>query len=72
MIDILQHIQQYSPKSDDGKVYPKFLGGDQLTRVWASAGHEAKLQSSTVMGNLKGIIPKSEGWHTLGCLYQVW
>ena len=64
MIDILQHIQQYSPKSDDGKVYPIFWGGDQLMREWASAVQEAKLQSSTVMGKLKGIIPKNEDWHT--------
>lgn len=72
MIDILQHVQQYSPKSEDGRVYPIFFGGDQLTRERASAAQEAKLQSSTMIGKLRGVIPKNEDWHTLVCLYQVY
>lgn len=71
MIDILEHIQQYSPKSEDGRIYPIFFGGDQLTRERASAAQEAKLQSSTTQRKLKGVIPKSEDWHTLVCFYQV-
>ena len=64
MIDILQHIQVFT-KIRRRKGVSFIWGGYQSMRERDSAAQEAKLQSSTVMGKLKGIIPKSEDWHTL-------
>lgn len=72
MVDIIQHIQQYTPVSSEGKVAPIFFGGDQLTRERAYHAQEAKAQSGTVLGRLQGVIPKVEDWHTLVTFYQVY
>ena len=71
MIDILQHIQQYTPVSPQGKILTIFFGGDQLTRERASSARIAKMQSKDQLKRLQGIIPKSEDWHALVCFYQV-
>ena len=71
MVDIIQHFQQYTPVSDDGRVSPIFFGGDQLTRERAYHAQEAKAQSATVLGRLRGVIPKVEDWHALVAFYQV-
>ena len=71
MIEILHHIQQYTPVSSTGKIVPILFGGDQLTRERASGAQNANSQSSDPLGRLHGVIPKSEDWHTLVCFYQV-
>ena len=71
MIEILQYAQQYTPMSPTGEMYPIFLGGDQLTKERASGAQSAKVQSSDPFHRLRGLIPKSEDWHTLVTFYQV-
>ena len=71
MVDIIQHIQQYTPVSSSGKVAPIFFG-DQLPRERAYLAQSyAKAQSGTVLGRFQGVIPKVEDWHTLVTFYQV-
>lgn len=53
MVYIIQHIQQYTPVSSDGRVSPIFFGGDQLTRERAYHAQEAKPQSPIVLGRLQ-------------------
>ena len=71
MIDIMTHIHQYVPRNSSGGFVPIFFGGDQLTRERANGALGARLQSSTPLGRLEGVIPKIEDWHALVCFYQV-
>ena len=64
IIDI-EHIQQYTPVGDNGKLQPILFDGDQLMRERANNAQEGKMQSRTVLGRLQGVISKCEDWHTL-------
>lgn len=55
-IDIIEHIQQYTPVGDDDQLQPLLFGGDQLTRERASNAQEGKMQSRTALGRLQGVI----------------
>ena len=65
IINIIEHIQQYTPVAEDGKLQPILLGGDQLTRERATHAQKGKVQSKTPLGRLQGVIPKCEDRHTL-------
>ena len=71
IIDIIEHIQQYTPVANDGKLQPILFGGDQLMKERASNAQEGKMQSRTALGRLQGVIPKCEDWHTLVAFNQV-
>ena len=64
IIDIIEHIQQYTPVADDGKLQPILFGGDQ-PREKASNVQKGKMQSRTPLERLQGVVPKCEDWHTL-------
>ena len=71
MVDILQHIHQYVPRSASGEYYPIFFDGDQLTRERASGAQDTKLQSDKEAQKLRGVFPVAADWHTLVVFYQV-
>ena len=71
MVDILQYTHRYVPKVLDEVFVLILFGGDQLTRERAYHAQDAKLQSSTLIRKLLGIIPKCEDWHARTYFYQV-
>ena len=71
MVDILEHIHQYVPRSPSGDYYPVFFDGDQVTRERASGAQDAKLQSDEEARKLRGVIPQAADWHALVTFYQV-
>lgn len=71
MVDILQHIHQYVPRSAAGEYYPIFFDGDQVMRERASGAQDAKLQADEEVRKLKGVFPQVADWHTLVTFYQV-
>ena len=71
MVDILEYAQKYAPVTASGTIHPLLFGGDQLTRERADGAKDAKLQSSTPMKKLRGIIPKIEDWHARVVFLQV-
>ena len=72
MVDILEHVQKYVPVTANGVVHPLLFGGDQLTRERADGAKDAKLQSSSTMKKLRGILPKIEDWHARVVFMQVY
>ena len=71
VIDIIHHIQQYTPSTEDGQVQPVLFGGDQLTRERTIHAQEGKMQSQTPLQRLQGFVAKCEDWHTLVTFNQV-
>ena len=71
MVDILHHIHQYVPQLESGDFVPILFGGDMLTRERSDHACDAKLQSSTPLARLQGIVPKVEDWHAMTTFHQV-
>ena len=71
MVDILHYMHRYVPTVSDEVFVPVFFGGDQLTRERAYHAQDAKLQSSTPLRKLLGLVPKCEDWHARTSFYQV-
>lgn len=72
MIDILQYIHdRYVPHLSETVYIPTLFGGDQLTRERAFHSQDSKLQSSTPMKRLLGVVPECEDWHAKNSYYQV-
>ena len=62
MIDIPDHVHQYVPSTEDGKVLERFFfffGGNQLTVERATHAQDAWLQSKEQLKKLQGITCKS-------------
>ena len=72
MVGILQYTHQYVSTVSDEVFVPILFGGDQLTRERAYHAQHAKLQSSTPIRKLLGIVPKCEDWHARTSFYQVY
>ena len=79
MIDIMHTLHQYvsvkTEDSEDGScksaVHKVLLGGDQLTAARARGCRELSLNSETTIGQLTGLIPVAEDWHTSVALLSV-
>lgn len=79
MVAILRTMQAYVPQFhfDDGKVqadiYAKvLLGGDYLTAKRARGAQLVKANELTCTGQLRGLVPISEDWHTRMTLVKVY
>lgn len=71
MVDIFHYMHRYVPTVSDEVFVPVLFGGDQLTRERAYHAQDAKLQSSTPICKLLGLVPKCEDWHARTSFYQV-
>ena len=79
MIDIMHTLHQYVPAKtedfEDGSrkpaVHKVIFGGDYLTATRGRGCRELRLNSETTVGQLTGLIPVSEDWHTLVTLLSV-
>jgi len=47
MIDIIQHLQRYVPKTDSGIMMHLLLGGDQLSTERGESTQRARMDSVT-------------------------
>ncbi|CAC5411173.1 unnamed protein product [Mytilus coruscus] len=63
MIQVVEHLQQYVPRTTDGKMMPILLGGDALSVERGEAASRARLDAITAEDRLDGFIWKSEDWH---------
>ncbi|XP_052103401.1 uncharacterized protein LOC127736867 [Mytilus californianus] len=63
MIEVVQHLQQYVPKTNDGKFIPILLGGDALSVERGEAASRARMDAITEEDRLEGFTWKSEDWH---------
>ncbi|CAC5368439.1 unnamed protein product [Mytilus coruscus] len=63
MIQVVEHLQQYVPRTKDGKMMPILLGGDALSVERGEAASRARLDAITAEDRLDGFIWKSEDWH---------
>ena len=63
MIDIIQHLQKYVPKTGSGIMMPLLLGGDQLSVERGESAQRARMDSVTPDDKLEGFLWKSEDWH---------
>ncbi|CAC5403702.1 unnamed protein product [Mytilus coruscus] len=63
MIEVVQHLQQYVPKTNDGKFQPILLGGDALSVERGEAASRARIDAITEEDRLEGFTLKSEDWH---------
>ena len=63
MIDIIQHLQKYVPKTVSGIMMLLLLGGDQLSVERGESAQRAKMDSVTPDDRLEGFLWKSEDWH---------
>lgn len=74
MIEIMETHQQYVPLTEDEtdqKAHQVLFGGDQLTVARARGCAELRLNSDTLTGRLKTLVPVAEDWHTLVTLLTV-
>ena len=79
MIDIMHTLHQYVPiNSEDSEhgshkstVHKVLFGGDQLTAARARGCRDLRLNSDTTIGQLNGLIPVAEDWHTSVALLSV-
>lgn len=74
MIEITEIHQQYVPLTEvetDQKAHLILFGGDQLTAARARGCAELRINSDTLTGRLKALVPVSEDWHTLVTLLTV-
>ncbi|CAC5382902.1 unnamed protein product [Mytilus coruscus] len=63
MIEVVQHLQQYVPKTNDGKFITILLGGDALSVERGEAASRARMDAITEEDRLEGFTWKSEDWH---------
>jgi L1 cell adhesion molecule like protein len=67
MIEIMETLQQYVPlvgDESDQKAHQILFGGDQLTAARARGCAELRINSDTLTGRLKTLVPVFEDWHT--------
>lgn len=62
MITIIEHLQQYVPKTEN-RMIPILLGGDGLSVERGESAKRARLDAITPEDRLDGFIWKSEDWH---------
>lgn len=62
MIDIMEHLQEYVPKTN-GKMCQLLLGGDALSVERGESAQRARADSITPEERLHGFVWKSEDWH---------
>lgn len=83
MIDIMSGLHQYVPAEEapetidsstdvkEPKNHPLLFGGDLLTAVRARGCQELRINSDSTTGQLRGLIPVAEDWHTTVTLLVV-
>ena len=79
MIDKMHTLHHYVPiisEESEGApcrsaVYKVLFGGDQLTAARARGCHDQRLNSDTITGQLQGLLPVAEDWHTSVTLLSV-
>ena len=76
MIDIMQNLHQYVPIITDdvhqrSAVHKVVFGGDQLTAARARGCRDLRLNSESITGQLQGLVPVAEDWHTSVVLLSV-
>ena len=73
MVDIMHTLHQYVPivsdtSEDDSHkttaVHKLLFGGDQLTAARARGCRDLRLNSETTVGQLQGLVPVANDWHT--------
>ncbi|CAC5390067.1 unnamed protein product [Mytilus coruscus] len=62
MIEIIEHLQQYTPKAHD-KMMPLLMGGDGLSVERWEGAQRARADGISQEDRLEGFIWKSEDWH---------
>ncbi|VDI25640.1 Hypothetical predicted protein [Mytilus galloprovincialis] len=62
MIEIIEHLQQYTPKAHD-KMMPLLMGGDGLSVAKGEGAQKARADGISQENRLEGFIWKSEDWH---------
>ncbi|CAG2224865.1 unnamed protein product [Mytilus edulis] len=62
MIEIIEHLQQYTPKAHD-KMMPLLMGGDGLSVERGEGAQRARADGISQEDRLEGFIWKSEDWH---------
>lgn len=63
MIEIVEHLQQYVPRTTDNKMIPILLGGDALSVERGEAARRARCDLFSLEDRLDGMVWKSEDWH---------
>ncbi|XP_071137079.1 uncharacterized protein [Mytilus edulis] len=63
MIEIMEHLQQYVPTTENGKMIPLLLGGDALSVERGDGAQRARQDARTPEQRLDGYLWKSEDWH---------
>ena len=76
MIDIMHTLHQYVPIQSENVskkpvVHKALFGGDQLTAARTRGCRDLRLNSDTITGQLQGLIPVAEDWHTSVTLLSV-
>lgn len=84
MIDIMHAHHQYVPiisgdseigdsevASQRSAVHKVLFGGDQLTAARARGCRDLRLNSETTIGQLQGLLPVAEDWHTSVTLLSI-
>ncbi|CAG2202794.1 unnamed protein product [Mytilus edulis] len=62
MIEIIEHLHQYTPKAHD-KMMPLLMGGDGLSVERGEGAQKARADGISQEDRLEGFIWKSEDWH---------
>jgi len=63
MVEIVEHLQQYVPRTTHNKMIPILLGGDALSVERGEAARRARSDSFSPEDRLDGLVWKSEDWH---------
>lgn len=79
MIDIMEKLHQYVPiitedtedAPERSAAYKVLFGGDQLTAARARGCRDLPLNSESITGQLQGLVPVTEDWHTSVTLLSV-
>ena len=71
MVEIMEHLQQYVPTTDNGKMIPLLLGGDALSVERGEGAQRARQDARTQDLRLDGFVWKSEDWHAHVIALQV-
>ena len=70
MAKIMDHMNQYVPRSTSNHPVTTMLGGDLLT-VQRAIGVQEDRRDSSSQARWGGMVPVIEDWHALGNFYQV-
>ena len=65
------HVKSHTTVGTKPAVHKVLFGGDQLTAARARGCRDLRLNSNSITGQLQGLLPVAEDWHTMATLLSV-